>query len=211
MGEPKPIASLTSGLLARKGQAAPAMRRQSMMLAAISSAHDDGHEAASLEDLGWNDMGDAHEPVRQTTGLSPMPVLPTPVLVPVEPPAPVAAPQPITPDVAFAQPEEPPVVVRQQEELARDMAQPAAAVALVEVAPLEQPKRVAKAPAARVAAGARGKAAFTLRLDADRHLQLRLTCAINHRSAQQIVTQALDEFLARQPTVSELIAATGKH
>ena len=40
--QPKPAASLSSGLLARKGQARPAMRRQ---------------DAAGPDDLGWNDMG----------------------------------------------------------------------------------------------------------------------------------------------------------
>ena len=44
--EPKPFASLSSGLLARKGAARPAMRPQGF-----------GQAGASLEDLGWNDMG----------------------------------------------------------------------------------------------------------------------------------------------------------
>ena len=44
--EPKPFASLSSGLLARKGAARPAMRPQGF-----------GQGGASLEDLGWNDMG----------------------------------------------------------------------------------------------------------------------------------------------------------
>ena len=48
------------------------------------------------------------------------------------------------------------------------------------------------------------KAAFTLRLDADRHLRLRLACAVTNRSAQQIVTQALDDFLNSQPQVEAL-------
>ena len=47
MSEPKPIASLSSGLLARKGAARPAMRPQGF-----------GQVTGSgLEDLGWNDMG----------------------------------------------------------------------------------------------------------------------------------------------------------
>ena len=44
--EPKPFASLSSGLLARKGAAKPAMRPQGF-----------GQVGAGLEDLGWNDMG----------------------------------------------------------------------------------------------------------------------------------------------------------
>src|SRR4029453_2563265 len=45
--EPKPFASLSSGLLARKGAARPAMRPQGF----------GGQSGAGLEDLGWNDMG----------------------------------------------------------------------------------------------------------------------------------------------------------
>ena len=44
--EPKPFASLSSGLLARKGAARPAMRPQGF-----------GQMGAGLEDLGWNDLG----------------------------------------------------------------------------------------------------------------------------------------------------------
>ena len=46
--EPKPFASLSSGLLARKGAARPAMRPQGF-----------GGQigGAGLDDLGWNDMG----------------------------------------------------------------------------------------------------------------------------------------------------------
>jgi hypothetical protein len=35
-----------------------------------------------------------------------------------------------------------------------------------------------------------------LRLDAERHLKLRLLGAHQHRSAQSLVTEALDRFLA---------------
>ena len=48
----------------------------------------------------------------------------------------------------------------------------------------------------RSAPGSKGKAAFTLRLDPERHLKLRLACAVDGRSAQQIVTDALDQLLA---------------
>ena len=48
MGEPKAFASLSSGLLARKGGARPAMRPQGF------GGQSGG---SSLEDLGWNDMG----------------------------------------------------------------------------------------------------------------------------------------------------------
>jgi predicted transcriptional regulator len=53
-------------------------------------------------------------------------------------------------------------------------------------------------------AGDKAKAAFTLRLDPDRHLRLRLACAVTHRSAQQIVTEALDEFLTSIPGIDTI-------
>ena len=48
------------------------------------------------------------------------------------------------------------------------------------------------------------RAAFTLRLDADRHLRLRLASTITERSAQEIVTEALDAFLEKMPEVDSL-------
>jgi hypothetical protein len=56
----------------------------------------------------------------------------------------------------------------------------------------------------RQAPGLKAKAAFTLRLDPDRHLRLRLACAVTHRSAQQIVSEALDEFLKSLPELDAL-------
>ncbi len=47
-----------------------------------------------------------------------------------------------------------------------------------------------------------GKAAFTLRLDEDRHLRLRLACTASGQSAQQVVTEALDKFLAELPELA---------
>ncbi|NCU12445.1 MAG: hypothetical protein GXC70_09895 [Sphingomonadaceae bacterium] len=80
-----------------------------------------------------------------------------------------------------------PRVVRQQRELARQVA------------------------AERRSALANGRrAAFTLRVDADRHLKLRLACAIKGRSAQSLVTEALDRLLAEVPDVAELAAQVAK-
>ena len=50
------------------------------------------------------------------------------------------------------------------------------------------------------------RAAFTLRLDGRRHLKLRLASTIKNRSAQQLVTQALDKFLAEIPEIEALAA-----
>jgi hypothetical protein len=61
-----------------------------------------------------------------------------------------------------------------------------------------------RAPRPRSAAGSKGKAAFTLRLDPDRHLKLRLACAVDGRSAQQLVTDALDHLLERMPELAGL-------
>lgn len=54
----KPIAGLTSGLLARKGGARPAMRSQ--LFASLRQAGDPAEIQPDLDDLGWNDMGDDH-------------------------------------------------------------------------------------------------------------------------------------------------------
>ena len=164
--QPKPLASLSSGLLARKGQARPAMRPQGFGFSSLSSAGDQ---------LGWNDMGH---------------------------------------DIAAAVPPEslPPVLV-EREALKEEFAPPAAAVATTvaeepaRVAPVRPvsvltAKRLQRETRAKVKAA--GKAAFTLRLDADRHLRLRLATATRNRSAQQLVTEALDAFLKTLPEVEAL-------
>jgi hypothetical protein len=50
------------------------------------------------------------------------------------------------------------------------------------------------------------RAAFTLRLDSRRHLKLRLASTVKNRSAQALVTQALDKFLAEIPELEALAA-----
>jgi hypothetical protein len=163
MTEPKPLASLSSSLLARKGQAKPAMRPQGFAgfgMTAATAVHDD---------LGWNDMGfEAQQPSAD--------------IVPIH---------------AAVEPEPAPAVVHQQrEEIARELA-PASK-------PIVAPK---SGKIVRAAPGSKGKAAFTLRLDPERHLQLRLVCAVQHRSAQQVVIAALDAFLANQPATAQLAVA----
>ena len=54
------------------------------------------------------------------------------------------------------------------------------------------------------------RAAFTLRVDAERHLQLRLACTVKGRSAQQLVTEALDRLLAELPDLPDLAAQVAK-
>ena len=157
MTEPKPLASLSSGLLARKGQAKPAMRPQGFAGFGMTNV-------AAFDDLGWNDMGS--DPIQQTAEI-------VSIHAAVE--------------TSVAQPS---LVHRQQAELARDLIA------------LRAPNHIPRA-----APGSKGKAAFTLRLDPERHLQLRLICAVQHRSAQQIVIAALDTFLATQPESANLAVA----
>ena len=54
------------------------------------------------------------------------------------------------------------------------------------------------------------KAAFTLRLDAERHLKLRLACTLDACSAQALVTDALDRLLAEMPEIDVLADQVGK-
>jgi hypothetical protein len=82
---------------------------------------------------------------------------------------------------------------------------------VVEEAPIPVAKAAA-APAARrphkerAAPGTKSKAAFTLRLDPERHLKLRLACAVSSRSAQLLVTDALDALLAGMPELDSMAA-----
>ena len=63
------------------------------------------------------------------------------------------------------------------------------------------------APAARGEAGKRR--AFTLRLDATRHLKLRLASTMQQCSAQALVTEALDRFFESVPEIDAIAAGIG--
>lgn len=66
-------------------------------------------------------------------------------------------------------------------------------------------------PRSKATALSQGKrAAFTLRLDSERHLKLRLACTVKGRSAQQIVTEALDRLLGEMPDIAALAAHVTK-
>ena len=45
-----------------------------------------------------------------------------------------------------------------------------------------------------------------MRVDEARHLKLRLACTVQGRSAQQLVTAALDKYLAEIPEIEALAA-----
>ena len=244
--EPKAFASLSSGLLARKGAARPAMRPQGF-----------GQSTGNLDDLGWNDMGfeppkPSSTPLRDVhaaedaaarvpfAGLTPLesPVhsqqaeiadrlgsiaepaqqlddeaAEAPVNVEFEPEAADVTAEQIdfaAPDHSVEEQEAyvptlaeqrivipgPPVVEPEAVTAPAPQAAPAP-----EAAPASSLRR---APKVRSAAGAKAKAAFTLRLDPDRHLKLRLACAVGARSAQQLVTDALDQLLASMPELDAM-------
>jgi hypothetical protein len=174
MRESKSFASLSSGLLARKGAAKPAMRPQGF-----------GSFGSSLEDLGWNDMGHGEESEPE----------------PHHVPSPVTA---LTPSATRLAPE-PAVVVHQralQRSFEGDAVEPQA----------QAPEPAASEPAAVITLPRRrgevktgkAKAAFTLRLDPERHLKLRLACALTRESAQSLVTAALDQYLNSFPELDAL-------
>jgi len=84
---------------------------------------------------------------------------------------------------------------------AEPLGEPAPVVVIPQRAEKPAPAR-ARHP--RAAPGSKSKAAFTLRLDPSRHLKLRLACAVNGRSAQQLVTDALDHLLESMPELDTM-------
>jgi hypothetical protein len=207
----KPTASLSSGLLARKGHARPAMRPQGFVQMTPSS-HDD---------LGWNDMGDEAFPPLQPMHAAPVHALPV-APAPVEALVPVPAPQVLQQRAELeeqiapkAEPAPEPVVEAALEPIAEVAPEPvveAAPIAEVAPEPVAVPAPKLKsvvttgtlARVVREVKAKQSKAAFTLRLDPDRHLRLRLASAVTNLSAQQLVTEALDAFLESHAEVDTL-------
>jgi hypothetical protein len=201
MAEAKPFASLSSGLLARKGDARPAMRRQLANGTAETSA-------VAHDDLGWNDMGydvdpDHNAPMDHDHDMGHNPL--------------AAAVPEVKPEVKAQQDriaEQLHVQAEQTEALHYD-SPPAPVVSIVTAKPVVAPIAVAPVPARaktpRAAPGMKDKSAFTLRLDGDRHLRLRLACAVSNRSAQQLVTAALDAFIESMPEIGALAAQLPAH
>jgi hypothetical protein len=183
MNEARPFASLSSGLLARKGAARPAMRPQGF------GPHN------GFEDLGWNDMGP--EPVDDFDGEMPEHV---PSSISALTPAPKAVSQDVPQEAAE------PEVIAQQRAIAESFdAEPEPELeAEPAPRPVTRPAVVALPKRQAIAAAPGKKSAFTLRVDAGRHLRLRLATAITGRSAQQLVTEALDQLLASLPEIESL-------
>jgi hypothetical protein len=208
--EAKPFASLSSGLLARKGAARPAMRPQGF-----------GQAGNGLEDLGWDDMGfeppkpadaerdEEHDafgddvvehPRAHPTGL-------TPVGSPVHDQQAEIAERFNGADEEEEEKENEIDETAELPEFAELEVEELREVPKVVAAPIVVPApSLRRAPRPRAAAGSKAKAAFTLRLDPERHLKLRLACAVDGRSAQQLVTDALDRLLERMPDLDGLAA-----
>ena len=189
--EPKSFASLGPTLLARKGGAKPAMRPQLPAMVAGGSAQATAAIAHDLEDLGWNDMGhhDNDEPHHaQVLPLTPAPASPegeaeshaADIVAHVE--------------LGLVPPE--PEVLRQQRAVAAAVDSPG--------------REISRREARRNAIDGGRRAAFTLRLDAKRHLKLRLASTVKNRSAQQLVTAALDKYLSDIPEIEALAAQVNR-
>lgn len=174
MYESKAPASLTAGLLARKGQARPALL-----------------PALSKEQLD-NAPYDVPSSPRQTLLRKVMPgdVMAAPEL---ERPSPVTAAQAEL-EARLAESTHATAVAMAPDTVD---AQAASQMSPAAVEPVSAFTPVAKVPAVRAAPGSKGRSAFTLRLDAERHLKLRLLSARRHVSAQNLVIQALDQFFAQ--------------
>lgn len=172
------FASLGPTLLARKGGAKPAMRPQLAPLPGVVAP-----EADQLEDLGWNDMGQNDTGQEDSAGAN---------IVSIKP----AANEQLADEDEAHEPlvTDSPLVHRQQRRLAeRILAEDEQAPAQPPVR--KTPKSAVKKTAAKAAKSAR-RAAFTLRLDTERHLKLRLAATMQGMSAQALVTEALDAMLA---------------
>ncbi len=242
MSDPKPFASLSSGLLARKGAARPAMRPQGF-----------GQSGAALEDLGWNDMGfeapkanpasrdTDHDAFGEEIVEHPRSAHPS-GLTPVESPVhgqqaqiadrwagadqgddevdedyddtaevyePDSEPDQVDDEAPEPIAQTPLVAVKKQalvftDAPVEDLVEPAPEAPVVKI---EQPvaaTALRRSTKQRSAPGLKDKAAFTLRLDQARHLKLRLACAVHGRSAQMIVTDALDQLLAAMPELDAM-------
>jgi hypothetical protein len=206
--EPKPFASLSSGLLARKGAARPAMRPQGF----------GGQIGGGLEDLGWDDMGfeppkpadagrdtehDAFgEELTSHPSRNPLAAL-TPVASPVHDQQAEIADRLNSDgdedqDDSFDEEFDETAELVDVEDVAR---MPQAAAPAIAPVPVVRSRRQSRP---RAAPGSNGKAAFTLRLDPSRHLKLRLACAVKGRSAQQLVTDAVDRLLADMPELDSM-------
>ena len=183
------FASLSPTLLARKGGARPAMRPQHGMPGKIDPAD----AAAELEDLGWNDMGEDTSARRH----------PGAQIVRFDTEADGNSSRDGDYEVAHASEEAIEAQVSPVRETIDRIAKKLGENRRDAVEAFVKP---AAKLGARAAASGNRRAAFTLRLDPERHLRLRLASTISGQSAQNLVTQALDAMLAEMPEIETLAA-----
>lgn len=222
------FASLGPSLLARKGGAKPAMRPQVAPLVPDHSVVPEDQ----LEDLGWNDMGDT-EP---QTGAD---IVPINADVTADDftggPGPIVRRQQrrleerVLADAAMTGPDDCEPEFDEDAEVglddvlthADDVAEPDPenkddderySAGHSPLAPAPRAATMALPRLARVpTAQANRRAAFTLRLDADRHLKLRLAATMRGISAQVLVTEALDRLLAEYDDLNVIANHLKRH
>ena len=228
------FASLSSTLLARKGGAKPAMRPQSAVLGPVDGVAAAANlEDLGWNDMGEDSpdaMSVAAAPAANhaSASLAESSLIKKPALPPLDErddydaaeddaEARVVSISPLQTKSASAKPNE----VRESLDriasqlegtspLAADNEDDEDFEAEIEddepVAPVALPKAIKPAPARAKATASGKRAAFTLRLDPERHLMLRLACTVRGSSAQQLVTDALDGLLAEMPEIAMLAA-----
>jgi len=179
------FASLGPTLLARKGGAKPAMRPQLAPLPEMTGSAAD----EQLEDLGWNDMGTEDEVLVDgaKTGSAKDSSESGQVVSITNSAKRVAAND--TPDI--------------DPETALIQTKPASVKTKAAAKKATKPKAKPTA-AAKPSKNAR-RAAFTLRLDTDRHLKLRLAATMQGISAQALVTQAIDATFSEIEDLDSLV------
>lgn len=220
------FASLEPSLLARKGGAKPAMRPQ---LTHLSEAVGEDE----LEDLGWNDMGDddafnsdfdGHNAAFAMASADPESAGPASAgpasagNVFALPPARSNSAHarnaanedaPGQSSNRNASPAASPLLQRQHGEDSRsdlaDAAMPLPASREQDGEDLLIQRKLADRSRPRKGRSER-RAAFTLRLDAERHLKLRLAATMHNTSAQSLVTDALDSVFAQIKDLDSLAA-----
>jgi hypothetical protein len=174
-----------------------------------------GNAAMSQEDLGWNDMGYDVDPDPTTPmdydhgfhGANPLAAA-VPEVKHQQDRLADALFSDFEPQVGFD--DEPQVGFDNFDEEPESLADAPTSITVTPepVTPLLLRRGSTDAPRSRARSkpGLKEKAAFTLRLDSERHLKLRLACAVRHQSAQQLVTDALDALLESMPDIDDLVS-----
>ena len=228
------FASLGPTLLARKGGAKPAMRPQIAPLV-IDETQVAALPEDKLEDLGWNDMGEhgSDESGAQVVPISAAVAGPEAVA----PHNPIVRRQQrrleerVLADAVMTGPEDEAAEAfdesfegageddsfdyaafeaEAEAEYHEDEADETVAYVPEAPLPVAAPIAAPRAPRAAIKAAER-RAAFTLRLDPERHLKLRLAATMQGVSAQALLTEALDAMLAEFDDLDVIAAHLKRH